>query len=179
MIINHNLFIMAPRQKINGAFLRYTQNVDTAVIQIFTDTSPLIMNASDNFYNTYTEAYNAVTKNLTLIARYQNCAETFITDFNAFVEQFLLEYPQYFNQNLNFARVDDLMVDIFTGWSELYSGIAGCFSLAKNGNAPNTSTTPPRTADRYLDGDVLAIQCLDEVREIQSTFTRLITKFSL
>jgi hypothetical protein len=160
-----NYYIMALTQKINGAFLRYRQNSDMPVAQIFIDTAPLIADASKNFYNAYNRSWTAATKNQTLIARHQNCAKGFITDFNLYVKQFLEEYPQFFNQSLNFASVDDLLVEIFSGWSELYSGIAGCCSLAKNRNTPS-----PRMTDRYLDGDTLAIQCLEMVNFNQLGF---------
>jgi hypothetical protein len=165
-------YIMGPTQKINGAFLRYRQNNEMAITQLVTDTGPLIVNASTNFYNAYNRSWSAAIKNQTLITRHQNCAKGFIADFNLYVKQFLQDYPQFFSQNLNFARVDDLMVDIFTSWSELYSGIAGCFSLAKNRYPPSPSPAPPKMADRYLDGDALTIQCLEQVHEIKPTFAQ-------
>jgi hypothetical protein len=160
---------MAPTQYINGAFQRYIQNNEKAIALIFTDTIYPIVNASSDFHYAFNKAWTAVPKNQALIARYQNCSKNFIIDLNVLAKLFLLEYPQYFNQNFNFASVDDLLVDIFTGWSELYSGIAGCCSLAKNVYPPPTSspTAPPKMADRYLDGDALAIQCFEEVNEIQ------------
>ncbi len=152
-------YIMGPTQKINGAFQRYIQNND-----IVSEIGPLIASASNNFSNAYSKAYNAATKNLTLISRYQNCSKSFIDEFNVFVIMFLRDYPQYFNTNLNFTRVDDLLVEIFSSWSELYSGISGCCSLAKN-RYPPPSPAPPKMADRYLDGDALAIQCLEKVNK--------------
>jgi hypothetical protein len=158
---------MMPTQKINGAFQRYSKNNELIGIQNINDTVSLIVDAFTVFVNAFTKAYNAVPKNHTLVARYQKCAKTFMSEFDDFVKLLNQEYPQYFNQNINFARVDDLLVDIFSGWSDLYSGIAGCCSLAKNRNGPSPSppTTPPKMADKYLDGDALVIQCLDQVHE--------------
>ncbi len=163
---------MAPTQKINGAFQRYSQNNERAIALTYIDTIPHIVNASTNFHTAFNKAWTAVPKNQASIARYQNCSKTFMLEFNLFVKQYLQEYPQYFNQSLNFASVDDLLVEIFSGWSELYSGIAGCCSLAKNVYPPPTSspTAPPKMADKYLDGDALAIQCFEEVNESSIQF---------
>ncbi len=149
--------------KAGLAFSQYNQNnenIVTKVTKVFNDTIPLIVNASSMFSIGFSKAI--ANNNLSLIARYQNCSKSLISEFDGFAELFLQKSPKCLKGNLNFARVDDLLVEIFLGWSELYSGVAGCCSLAKNRNPP---TTPPKMADRYLGSDTLATRCLEKVRK--------------
>ncbi len=154
-------YLIKPTEKISGAFTRFNENTERAATQVFSETVPSIMDASDNLYNAFSKAI--LDKNQSLIERYQNCSEIQVSDFNGFAEKFLQESPKCSNQNVNFARVDDLLVEIFSGWSEMYSGIAGCCSLARNRYPTPPEPTPPRIAERHLDLDSLAIQCLENV----------------
>jgi hypothetical protein len=149
-----------PTEKIKGIFTRFNENIENVATQVFKDTVPLIMDASNNLYRAFSKA--VADKNQTLIERYQNCSDTALSNFQRFSEQFLYKSLPCFNQNVNYARIDELLTDIFSAWSELYSGIAGCCSLAKN-IYPSPEPTPPRFAERHLDLDSLAIQCLENV----------------
>jgi hypothetical protein len=155
---------MKPTEKIKGVFTRFNENIENAATQVFKDIVPSIMDASNNLYRAFSNA--VAEKNETIIERYQNCSETAISNFQRFSEQFLDKSLPCFNSNVNYARIDELLVDIFSDWSELYSGIAGCCSLAKNKYPPSPESTPPRFAERHLDLDSVAIQCLENVHKI-------------
>jgi hypothetical protein len=154
---------MNPTEKINGVFTRFNENIENTATQVFKDIVPSIMDASNNLYRAFSKA--VADKNQTLIERYQNCSETALSNFQRFSEQFLDKSLPCFNPNVNYARIDGLLTEIFSVWIKLYSGISGCCSLAKNRYLPS-ETTPPRIAERHLDLDSLAIQCLENVHKI-------------
>lgn len=154
------MYLMRPQQKIEGAFARLLENNQDVLTNQFTTLVPTIMDASNKLYNAFANAVEK--KNKTLIDRYQHCSADIVSTFNVFADKFSTDSVSCLAHKVNYGRVDDLLVEIFTSWNELYSGIVGCCALAKE-RYP-TQPMPPNLASQYLDQDSNAIQCLEKVR---------------
>jgi hypothetical protein len=155
------MYLMRPQQKVEGAFSRLLEQNQDVLTNQFMTLVPPIMDASNKLFSAFSNAVEI--KNKTLIKRYQNCSADIVSTFNLFADKFSADSVSCLAHNVNYGRVDDLLVETFTSWNEIYSGMVGCCALAKD-RYP-TDPMPPNMASQYLDQDSNAVRCLEKLSE--------------